>query len=135
MNRKIFVLLLSILFFCLFGGIILAQTYKEPSGQFKEICDKTSCELENPLGTGEADPRVIIGQGIRTILGIVGSVALAVFIYGGILWLTSGGNEQRITKGKDVILWATLGLVVIFAAYAIVGFFLGGGFLGIFFAV
>lgn len=89
-----------------------------------------ACSSNNPEYT---DPRIIIGNGIKTVLGIIGSVALAVFIYGGVLWLTSGGNETRIKKGKDVILWATLGLVIIFAAYAIVGFFLGGGFLSIFF--
>jgi len=93
--------------------------------------DTDACSSDN--NPNYTDPRVIIGNGIKTILGIVGSVALAVFIYGGVLWLTSGGNETRIKKGKDVILWATLGLVIIFAAYAIVGFFLGGGFLSIFF--
>jgi hypothetical protein len=135
MDKKITLLLILVFYFS--GQIVLAAPFIQgtPPSIPQGGCDTQGCELKNPLGTDNTDPRVIIGQGIRTILGIVGSVALAVFIYGGILWLTSGGNEQRIKKGKDVILWATLGLVVIFAAYAIVGFFLGGGFLGIFFAV
>lgn len=88
--------------------------------------------LPNPLGTGNVDPRAIIGNIIKAILGIVGSLALAVFIFGGFTWVTSGGNEEKIKKGKDMIVWASLGLAVIFASYALVRFVIeavttGGG--------
>ena len=131
---NIFLLILIIYFLVISINIALAAQDGDGGQDSGTVC------IPNPLtgncdtgGGDSTDPRVIIGQGIKTVLGIVGSVALAVFIYGGVLWLTSGGNETRIKKGKDVILWATLGLVIIFAAYAIVGFFLGGGFLSIFF--
>lgn len=78
--------------------------------------------LDNPLG--QDDPRVIIGYIINAILGIVGSLALIVFIYGGLIWLTSQGNEQRVEQGKKLIVWAALGLVVIFTSYALVMFVL-----------
>ncbi len=74
--------------------------------------------LENPLG--ETDIRVIIGRVISALLGFSGALALLMFVWGGITWLTSGGNETRIKKGKDTLLWATIGLVVIFTSYAIV---------------
>lgn len=79
--------------------------------------------LPNPLG--ENDPRAIIGNIIRAALGIVGSLALAVFIYGGFTWVISAGNDDKIKKGKDMIIWATLGLAVIFASYALVTFIIG----------
>lgn len=79
--------------------------------------------LTNPLGN-ITDPNQIIGNVIRAILGIVGSLALAVFIFGGFTWVISAGNEEKIKKGKDMILWATLGLVVIFFSYAMVTFVL-----------
>lgn len=133
---NIFLLILIIHFLVIFVNINIAFAQQDGDGGQ----DSGTVCIPNPLtgncdtgGGDSTDPRVIIGQGIKTVLGIIGSVALAVFIYGGFLWLTSGGNETRIKKGKDVILWATLGLVIIFAAYAIVGFFLGGGFLSIFF--
>ncbi len=78
----------------------------------------------NPLGTD--DIRVIIGKVIRAVLGVVGSLALLMFIYGGGLWLTSGGESEKIKKGMDTVLWATIGLVVIFAAYALVNFVIKG---------
>lgn len=78
--------------------------------------------LSNPLGTASIPG--IIGKVINAALGIVGSLALIMFIYGGITWMTAAGNEQNVTKGKNIIIWATLGLVVIFSSYAIVRFVL-----------
>jgi hypothetical protein len=83
---------------------------------------QTSCNgLCDPLGL-EKEKRpiaVLAGRIINAILGIVGSLALIMFIYGGLVWMTAGGNEQRVKKGRDILSWAVLGLVVIFASYAI----------------
>jgi len=54
----------------------------------------------------------------KLILGISGSVALALFIYGGFMMLISAGNEQMVTKGKSVLSGAVIGLIIIFVAYA-----------------
>lgn len=85
---------------------------------------ETTTGLPNPLGK-LTDPREIIGNVIKAMLGITGSLALLVFIFGGFTWVTSAGNEEKIRKGKDMILWAALGLVVIFASYAMVRFVIG----------
>jgi len=85
--------------------------------------------LPNPLGI--ADPRQIIGNVIKAVLGIVGSLALAVFIYGGFMWVTSAGNEEKVKKGKEMITWAAFGLAAIFLSYTLVTFVInavsGGG--------
>lgn len=77
--------------------------------------------LPNPLGN-QSDPQVIIGLVIRVVLGMVGSVALVFFIYGGLMMMTSAGNMDRVTKGRNTLVWASIGLVVIFTSYALVGF-------------
>lgn len=74
--------------------------------------------LTNPLG--ETDVRQIFGRVISAVLSIVGSVALLMFVYGGVLWLTSRGDAKQIQKGKDTLTWATLGIVIIFASYVLV---------------
>lgn len=56
------------------------------------------------------------------VLGFVGSLALLVFIYGGILFLFSGGNSDQVEKGKAALKGAAIGLVVVFASYLIVQF-------------
>lgn len=70
---------------------------------------------------GKTDqPTVLIGQIIRGLLGIIGSLALAVFIYGGFVWMTSAGNSQRVEQGRNTLIWAAIGLTVIFTAYVLV---------------
>jgi len=73
--------------------------------------------LPNPLGT--TDIRVIVAQVVRGFLTITGPIALIMFIYGGVIWMTSTGTPARIDKGKKVLVWAVLGLVVIFSAFVI----------------
>ncbi|MFH1315054.1 MAG: pilin [Candidatus Uhrbacteria bacterium] len=75
-------------------------------------------QLTNPLG--DVSIPVIIGRVISAALGLSGSAALLMFVYGGFLWLTSGGSKERIDKGKKTLVWAIIGIVVIFAAYVIV---------------
>ncbi|MFH0840566.1 MAG: pilin [bacterium] len=78
--------------------------------------------LNNPLGTYSIPE--LIGRIIRALLGIVGSLALIMFVAGGLMWMTSAGNEKRVAAGKNTIIWAAIGLVVIFFAYIIVKFVL-----------
>lgn len=74
--------------------------------------------LQNPLGN--TDLNKIIGQVIKGLLGFSGVIALASFVWGGFLFLTSQGNPDRVKKGKDTLIWAVIGLVVIFTAYILV---------------
>ena len=80
--------------------------------------------LINPLG--ETDVRVLFGRVISAALSIVGSFALLMVVYGGILLMTSRGDTKQITKGKDTLTWAVLGLAIIFASYAIVNALISG---------
>jgi len=79
-------------------------------------------ELYNPLGGDVSIPK-LIGRLLNIIIGVVGAISLLMFIYGGFLWLTSAGKSDRIEEGKKTLLWATLGLVVIFSARAILTLF------------
>ena len=87
--------------------------------QFLPLISK-AVELNDPLGNRSIP--VLIGDVIKVILGIVGSLAFIMFIYGGFTWMTAGGSDQRIKTGRDILVWAVLGLAVIFASYAILTF-------------
>ena len=82
--------------------------------------DGTVC-LENPLGN-DTTPQKLIGNVINAIMGIVGSIALLMFIFGGLTWMLSGGSSDKVKKGKDILLWSAVGLAVIFSSYALVYF-------------
>lgn len=82
----------------------------------------TTC-LPNPLGVTSVN--ALIGKVINAVLGVVGSLALLMFIYGGLTWMTSSGSADKVKKGKDILVWSILGMAVIFASYGLVNFVLG----------
>jgi len=81
-----------------------------------------SPKLINPL-QGKSITTIVSGL-LKKIFGLTGVIALVMFIYGGILWMTSGGSVDKVKKGKDTILWAILGLAFIFFAYSFLSFIL-----------
>ncbi|RMD51544.1 hypothetical protein D6827_02065 [Candidatus Parcubacteria bacterium] len=87
-------------------------------GGFLPLVSRAAVTLTNPLG--ETDVRLLIARVIQGMFSISGSIALIMFIYGGFLWLTSGGKSEQITKGKQILFWATAGIVLIVGAYVIV---------------
>lgn len=56
------------------------------------------------------------------LFGILGSVTLVIFMYGGLVWLTSAGNAQRVEQGKKIFEGALIGLALIFSSWLIVNF-------------
>ncbi|MBU1130881.1 pilin [Patescibacteria group bacterium] len=75
--------------------------------------------LNNPLGSPNLGPQQIYGRLIYSFMGLTGIVALLMFILGGFQWMTAGGSPDKIKKGRDTLMWAVLGLIVIFSSYAI----------------
>lgn len=79
--------------------------------------------LVNPLGSG-VTIQTLVGRATRGLMGLSGSFALLMFVYGGFMWVTSGGNMDKVKKGKQIFTWATIGLIVIFGAYAFLATFI-----------
>ena len=74
--------------------------------------------LTNPLSSDSIP--VLIGSIIKVLLGVSGALALLMFVWGGVTWLISAGDPTKIKKGRDTLIWATLGLVIIFSSYILV---------------
>lgn len=81
--------------------------------------------LENPIGD-QNDIAALIGKILEAILGILGSVTLLMFFYGGFLWLVSAGNAERVKKGVQTMTWAAVGVFIIFGSYAILRAIISG---------
>ncbi len=79
-----------------------------------------SVPVPNPL-QAESIPQ-LAGQIIRGLMGVTGALALFFLVWGGIVWMTSGGNSDRVKRGRETIVWAILGLVVIFLSYVVINF-------------
>lgn len=77
-------------------------------------CD--GCPVDLFGGTG------IFKQITNTILYIVGVIAVIMLIIGGIKYVISGGDAKKVTDAKNTILYAIIGLVIAFLAFAVVNF-------------
>lgn len=85
---------------------------------FLPLLTRAQTEIEDPLGIN-GNPFELWGRLVKAFVGIIGAPTLFFFVYGGFLFLTSGGNDEKIKKGKDTLMWATIGLAVVLGAYTI----------------
>ena len=64
----------------------------------------------------------VFKQVTNTVLYIVGIIAVIMLIIGGIRYVISGGDAKKVTDAKNTVLYAIIGLVICFLAFAIVNF-------------
>ena len=114
--KNVFKLLLSII---LTGVVTLvgftnvsALTLRE--GAEAARCDGCPANLFGDTG--------VFKQVTNTILYIVGIIAVIMLIIGGIKYVVSGGDAKKVTDAKNTVLYAIIGLVIAFLAFAIVNF-------------
>ena len=91
--------------------------------------DKTS------LPTTGVEPQLDLGRGVQEIVGItnfivsfVGPLLMLLILIGGVMYLTSAGEEEKMSKAKRLIIAAVLGVIVIYGAFAIVSTVTAGSF-------
>jgi len=70
----------------------------------------------------ETDLPTMIGNIIGTALSLISVLFFGLILYAGFLWMTSRGNPEQEKKAKETIFGATIGIIIILAAYAITSF-------------
>ena len=100
--------------------LIIPQTILAAEGAqlLQEGLDKTAQKGE--LDTSKTDLPTIVGTIVNYLFGILGVILLTVVLIGGYLWMTAGGNEEKVAKAKGFIINGINGMIVIFLAYALV---------------
>lgn len=61
----------------------------------------------------------------KTLIFIVGAVAVIMLIVGGLRYVLSGGNKESVEGAKNTILYALIGVIVALMAFAAVNFVTG----------
>ena len=82
-------------------------------------------QVAGQSGLGSGGPNsltLLIGAIINAVLGFIGVVLLFYLLYAGFLWMTAGGDEKNVTKAKDMIKNAIIGLIILVASVAISSF-------------
>lgn len=65
------------------------------------------------------DPRALAAAIIKTAMELLGTIFLGLIIYAGYLWMTAGGESEKVDKAKKLIFQAVIGLIIVLAAYSI----------------
>jgi Type IV secretion system pilin len=89
-----------------------------------KCCKGGGASLPNPLGTTNIN--TFAATLINNILGFVGTISLLLFIYGGLIWMTSAGAPAKVKQGRDILVWAVIGMAVVFTSYILVKFVIQG---------
>lgn len=76
----------------------------------------------NALNLANADPRTAAVSLISLLMTFLGIIAVVIMLYGGFVWMTAAGNEDKVATAKKIIAAGVIGLIVILAAYLIVNF-------------
>ncbi len=75
---------------------------------------------------GGGDIRALVLKIINFFLGFLGLLAVIMVIYGGFLYVSSAGNQEKVDSAKKILLYAVIGIVVIIISFALVNTLLGG---------
>jgi len=73
-------------------------------------------------GTNNPSLMTMIANLVNGLLTFLGVVFVGLIIYGGFMYLTSGGSEEKIKKGKNILKAAVIGLIIIMTGYTVTYF-------------
>ncbi len=71
------------------------------------------------IAVSKGTPELLIGNVIKIALGFVGTIFFLLMLYGGIMWMTAMGSNEKVDKAKQILEMAVVGLVIVVASYAI----------------
>lgn len=69
--------------------------------------------IQGQTGIVDRHPRDMIITGLKFFTYLTAAVALVTIIYGGFLYITSGGEEGRARQGKTALLYAAIGILIV----------------------
>lgn len=105
----------TVLYSFLFALPVFAKkTFQDANQSLGIVADKTGHEKTT---VDQFIPKVI-----KTAFAAVGATFLALMVYAGMKWMLARGNEDNITTARSTLVNATIGLIVIAAAYTITSF-------------
>ncbi|MDD2758447.1 MAG: hypothetical protein PHD72_03705 [Patescibacteria group bacterium] len=95
--------------------LVQAQGLKDAGGKLSNVQAKSGLSADF---AGTASSAMAGG------LYVLGTIFLALMIYGGIVWIKAAGREEEVKRAKRIIVTAVVGLAVIMSSYALTTFIL-----------
>jgi len=73
-------------------------------------------------GLGTTDIRTVIARIIRIAFGLLGIIAVSIVVYGGFMYMTSGGDQGKVSTARKILINGSIGLAIILSAFGITEF-------------
>ena len=125
MLHKITSLVISLCATVFFAGLANAQVTvpgpastapKAPLGRLTEIFNETP---SYNTATTESTLTMYIGQIINVVFGLLATIFIFLMVYAGYNWMTSSGDDKKVSKAQETIKTSIIGLIVTAGSYAI----------------
>lgn len=68
---------------------------------------------------------VVLENIVNPIITLLGIGALVLMVYGVVVFIANGDNEEKRATGQRHIMWGLIGMVIIFGANAIISLIAG----------
>lgn len=93
---------------------LIEKAYALSAGDFSPI---------NPISSSGGNQLIdIVTRVVNALLLIAGIIAVIYLIYGGILYITAGGDAEKATKGRTAVINAVIGVIIILLALVILAY-------------
>lgn len=125
----------NIIYSLLFTTCLVLASLVKPVSAF--TCpDKTVREGESVSALSECNVEKTDGDKslmsnismlINVFASVMGFLAVGMIVYGGFMLLTAQGDPAKIKRGKDVVTYSIIGVILVMLAYAIVNFIMNSG--------
>ena len=84
----------------------------------EEASAQIGITIKNPIST--SDFAKIVENTLLWLLSVAGVITIFMLVVGGIMYMTAGGDEQKVATAKKVITWTIIGLGLILISYSII---------------
>lgn len=74
------------------------------------------------LGFSDVGLTTIVARLIRLFLSFIGIILVLIILYAGLIWMLSGGDEEKVATAKKTIINAIIGLIIILLSNSIIRF-------------
>ncbi len=91
------------------------KTLSGPSEEQQALYNKAGGSTGGGYGVAVVIPFIT-----QFSIGFAGSAAFLALVYGGVLYVSTFGDETQTGKAKKIIMWALIGLVIAMFSYAFV---------------
>ena len=106
----------------LYRAAVLVVAFFAPLAAYAQDSEDPGRFLGSLKFLGAVSVQGLTGRLIKGLFGLAGTFALVMFLFGGFTIMTAQGSEEKVKKGKSMIINAAMGLLAMFASYSLLNF-------------